>query len=102
MKLLSPTVLLASLLGAATRVAANTEKAIFLGPEAIPIPNQSPSLADLRLNVLTPSSAPTLRTELGRVFPSDDAPEGTATWFLLRDLDEGTRYEVRVCWSAMV
>lgn len=91
---------------------ANVEKTIFLGPAPVNIPPQSqsssPSLADLRLDVLTPDDDDknnnnwSLRAHLPVRFPSDDAPRGQETWLLLDALTEGRRYEVRVCWLATV
>ena len=111
--------LLTLLLSAATPVAANVEKAIFLGPPAVNIPPQGPSLADLGLETLTPENT-TLRLELPRRFPPGPSATplsaeaeaeaegevvaigGEASWFLLDNLNEGQRYEVRICWSALV
>ncbi|KAH7321022.1 hypothetical protein B0I35DRAFT_477549 [Stachybotrys elegans] len=83
-------------------VLANTEKVIFLGPEPVTIPGASPTLAELRLDVLTPEK-PAIRTNLGRVFPTevDDNALGQSTWLLLDNLTEAQRYELRVCWAAI-
>ncbi|KAL2180059.1 uncharacterized protein P884DRAFT_238356 [Thermothelomyces heterothallicus CBS 202.75] len=79
---------------------ANTEKTIFLGPEAVNVPLAHPSaLSDLRLRTLTPTNN-TLRTRLPARFPSADQPRGPATWLLLDHLTPNRRYEVRVCWPA--
>ncbi|KAL2185224.1 hypothetical protein L209DRAFT_756260 [Thermothelomyces heterothallicus CBS 203.75] len=79
---------------------ANTEKTIFLGPEAVNVPLAHPSaLSDLRLRTLTPTNN-TLRTRLPARFPSADQPQGPATWLLLDHLTPNRRYEVRVCWPA--
>ncbi|KAL5596528.1 hypothetical protein BROUX41_006753 [Berkeleyomyces rouxiae] len=87
--------------------AANTEKAIFVAPPALPIPLARPSLADLRLAVLTPHNASTaqLRTALARAAPQakqseTHGPQTVETWMLLDELTAGQRYEVRVCWAA--
>ncbi|KAF5670990.1 hypothetical protein FHETE_4246 [Fusarium heterosporum] len=81
---------------------ANTEKTIFTAPALIPIPQQKPSLADLRLPALTPD-APDIRTNLSRVFPSKpkNYASGASTWVLLDKLNPGQRYEFRVCWAAI-
>ncbi|AEO61730.1 hypothetical protein MYCTH_2312211 [Thermothelomyces thermophilus ATCC 42464] len=78
---------------------ANTEKTIFLGPEAVNVPLAHPTLSDLRLRTLTPTNN-TLRTRLPARFPSADQPQGPATWLLLDHLTPKQRYEVRVCWPA--
>ena len=87
-----------------TSVLANTEKTIFLGPEPVTIPLTHPTLSDLRLHTLTPTTPTngTLRTQLSAQFPSPDHPQGTVTWLLLDNLTPNQRYEVRVCWAATV
>lgn len=79
-----------------TRLAvANVEKTIFLGPNPSPVtPTNAPPLA-----VLSPLD-PILPTSLPVAFPSSSLPHGLESWYLLRDLHAGTRYEVRVCWPA--
>ncbi|RSL71670.1 hypothetical protein CEP53_001422 [Fusarium sp. AF-6] len=86
----------------ATSTEANAEKVIFTAPDAVPIPLQKPSLADLNLPVLTPDSW-SIRTNLSRVFPKEpkDYASSAATWLLLDSLNEGQRYEFRVCWAAI-
>ncbi|KAK4210020.1 hypothetical protein QBC37DRAFT_42808 [Rhypophila decipiens] len=82
-------------------VSANTEKTIFLGPETVRVPAQHPTIHDLHLDVLTPRENKwSLRTSLPRQFPNSTHPVGLATWFLLDELTQGQRYEVRVCWAA--
>ncbi|KAG7285149.1 hypothetical protein NEMBOFW57_009770 [Staphylotrichum longicolle] len=75
-----------------TSVLANTEKAIFLGPEPVSIHLTHPILSDLRLHTLTPANG-TLRTSLAAQFPSPDHPRGTATWLVLDNLTPNQRYE---------
>ncbi|KAK4043533.1 hypothetical protein C8A01DRAFT_12913 [Parachaetomium inaequale] len=83
-----------------TSVLANTEKAIFLGPEPVTAPLTHPTLSDLlRLDTLTPANG-TLRTRLAAQFPAPEHPRGTATWLILDNLTPHQRYEVRVCWAA--
>lgn len=90
--------------------AANADKIIFTGPEPVTYPLASPSLADLNLDILGPAANLSLRTSLARIFPEDDDPEaaaqgkprGRASWFILDDLSPGQRYELRVCWAAIV
>ncbi|KLP09430.1 uncharacterized protein LW94_10452 [Fusarium fujikuroi] len=81
---------------------ANVEKTIFTAPPSLPIPQQKPSLGDLRLPTLTPD-APNIRTHISRVFPSEpkDYASGVATWVLLDKLNQGQRYEFRICWAAI-
>ncbi|CAK4034716.1 unnamed protein product [Lecanosticta acicola] len=79
---------------------ANTEKAIFLAPEAITLPDASPSLHALQLDTISPISAQ-LRTALPVAFPSDTNPKGLESWYLLRQLNARQRYEVRICWAAV-
>lgn len=82
-------------------VQANTEKVIFLGPSRITIPNISPGLEQLQLNALSPSRNK-LETQLPVKFPTDEEPRGTQHWYLIEGLEEGRRYEVRICWVATV
>ena len=87
-------------------VNANVEKTIFLGPRAAAIsavPNAPESLDALRLASLSPAPASSiLATQLPVRFPSASAPRGLESWYLLRGLDDGRRYEVRICWPATV
>lgn len=92
---------LLSLALAASSVIANTEKVIFLGPEARPVPVDSPTLDDLQLPELSPHRW-ALRTHLDAAFPTEVAALGSSSWVLLNGLKEGQRYEVRVCWAATV
>lgn len=80
---------------------ANTEKAIFLGPEPVNIPAQSTSLAALNIDTLTPVNY-SLRTHLDAIFPTEEYPRGKEAWLILDNLTESQRYEVRVCWLATV
>ncbi|KAL2116892.1 hypothetical protein VTJ04DRAFT_9060 [Mycothermus thermophilus] len=82
-------------------VLANTEKAIFLGPDpaAADVSPVPPELSNIHLDTLTPRDF-THRTRLPAVFPSLENPKGKATWVLLDGLTPGQRYEVRVCWPA--
>ena len=84
-----------------TSVLANVEKTIFIAPEAIHIPQQHPNLNDLHLDVLTPRS-PILRTLLPAAFPKSPESQGIISWFLLDELQQYQRHEVRVCWPATV
>lgn len=80
---------------------ANVEKTIFLGPSAATLPHVRPSLDTLRLQSLSPAE-PVLATHLSVHFPSASAPHGVESWYLLHQLEEGRRYEVRICWPATV
>lgn len=80
---------------------ANTEKTIFLGPEPVNIPQHSPTLSDLNIDVLTPEDW-SLRSRLDAIFPTQKLPRGKEAWLLLDSLTEGQRYEIRVCWLATV
>lgn len=85
----------------ASLVLANVEKVVFLGPAAVEIPTESPTLEDLQLPALSPEDA-RLRTQLSAEFPSETNPYGPVTWVLLERLQENRRYEVRICWAATV
>ncbi|KAM0238383.1 hypothetical protein ACHAP5_008668 [Fusarium lateritium] len=87
---------LSCILATVTPAIANAEKTIFTAPASIPIPQQKPSLADLRLPALT-SDASQIRANISRVFPSEpkDYASGAATWVLLDNLNPGQRYEFR-------
>ncbi|KAN0072634.1 hypothetical protein V8E54_009563 [Elaphomyces granulatus] len=78
---------------------ANVEKTIFIAPPPNPVPLESPAFDDLGLERLS-SLSPVIRTFLNASFPTQDAPQGAESWFLLQDLNSGQRYEVRVCWPA--
>ena len=82
-------------------VAANTEKVIFTGPSTQTVPVDSPTLDDLQLPKLSPHHW-ALRTHLSASFPSTASRYGTSSWLLLHGLQEGQRYEVRICWAATV
>jgi len=83
-------------------VKANVEKTIFLGPSPVALPNAHPGLDDLRLDVLDPARSLILATQLAVQFPTAPAPRGLESWYLLRGLEDGRRYEVRICWPATV
>ncbi|OSS47811.1 hypothetical protein B5807_06501 [Epicoccum nigrum] len=80
-------------------VVANVEKTIFLGPSAVTLPDVRPSLEDLHLHALS-SQNHILPTQLSVIFPSTSQPHGLESWYLLSGLEEGARYEVRICWPA--
>ncbi|KAH0428872.1 hypothetical protein CcaCcLH18_08764 [Colletotrichum camelliae] len=78
---------------------ANTEKVVFQAPETINVPSTSPTLSELRLDVLTPGHW-SKRVDLPASFPTPASPFGSATWLLLKNLTQDQRYELRVCWAA--
>ena len=82
-------------------VNANVEKTIFLGPSAVTLPDVRPSLEDLHLYSLS-NFEPILPTRVSVQFPTDTKPHGLEYWYLLGSLEEGRRYEVRICWPATV
>lgn len=85
-------------------VSANTEKVIFLGPDNVETFNAHPNLQDLNIETISPasSSSSSLRTHLPVAFPSRESQRGVDSWYLLKELEPGSRYEVRVCWAAIV
>lgn len=99
--LISPCHLLLLLALATPGIVANVEKVVFTGPAPANIPLAKPSLSDLNLDSLTPESS-VIRTNLSRAFPLGTDPRGSSTWLLLDRLANGQRYEVRVCWAAIV
>lgn len=85
----------------ATAALANTEKTIFVAPPAVTLPDAEPSLDALNLDTLTYTHCK-LRRAVSVAFPSEEAPKGLDSWYLLQGLNEGQRYEVRICWAAIV
>ena len=80
---------------------ANTEKIIFLGPSSLQVPLEHPTLENLQLDVLSPHHW-SLRTYIQAEFPTNSSKYGQSSWYLLDRLQEGQRYEVRICWAATV
>ena len=80
---------------------ANTEKIIIIAPPATNVPTSHPTFADLPLQSLPPSNS-SLRLSLSVVFPSEEQPHGLESWYLLRNLRPDQRYELRICWAAIV
>lgn len=83
----------------ATIVAANTEKAIFIAPEKVNLPQHGPTLAALHIDALSPS-VPQIRSYTPVTFANVSSPKGSSSWYFLHGLSEGTRYEIRICWPA--
>lgn len=89
---------------------ANTEKAIFTAPDPITLSNLPPALEGQNIPILGPSTRWSIRTNLTRVFAlsqeekegEEEEEQGYASWLLLDNLTPGQRYELRVCWSALV
>jgi hypothetical protein len=82
-------------------VTANVEKTIFIAPLPLDIPLERELLNNIPLPTLSPSS-PVLETRLPVQFPTKAAPRGLQYWYRLQGLEQGRRYEVRVCWPATV
>lgn len=82
-------------------VLGNTEKVIFLAPGSLNIPVEHPTLEDLQLEALSPQHW-SLRMHIEAEFPTDSSKYGRSSWYLLHSLQEGQRYEVRICWAATV
>lgn len=82
-------------------VLCNVEKTIFLAPQAINIPTQHPNLETLRLDSLS-SAESSLRRQLPAAFPTSERDKGLESWYLLDELNQHQRYEVRICWAATV
>jgi hypothetical protein len=93
--------LLSTLLILPVLVQSNVEKTIFLAPPPTSVPSTGPSLANLCLHNLSPSKL-RLRTAIPVRFPNEEAPTGLRSWYLIGDLVVGLRYEVRICWAAVV
>jgi hypothetical protein len=72
-----------------------------MGPSTGTVPVDSPTLDDLQLTELSPRHC-AIRTYLAASFPSNASRYGTSSWLLLHGLQEGQRYEVRICWAATV
>ncbi|KAL4776870.1 hypothetical protein BDW60DRAFT_51813 [Aspergillus nidulans var. acristatus] len=75
---------------------ANVEKTIFIAPSAR---STDLNLDELGLERLTPASG-MLRTRLNASFPTNAEMHGTDSWYFLKNLSPGQRYEVRICWLA--
>jgi hypothetical protein len=82
-------------------VFSNTEKTIFLGPSEAQIRVEYRTSEYLKLEALSPQQW-FLRTHIPAEFPSNASKYGQASWYLLHGLQEGQRYEVRICWAATV
>lgn len=83
-------------------VRANVEKTIFLGPPLARFSHVRPSLERLHLNTLEPTDSSILTAQLSVQFPTQATPRGVESWYIVRGLEPGCRYEVRICWPAFV
>jgi hypothetical protein len=95
---------LCPLLAVQVRIAwANTEKVIFVSPSSISLPDAAagPALEHLGLDRLSPAH-PVSNQSLAVAFPTLAAAHGRESWYLIQHLHENTRYEVRICWPAIV
>ncbi|PVI08676.1 hypothetical protein DM02DRAFT_510508 [Periconia macrospinosa] len=93
------------ILALAVTLNANVEKTIFLGPSPLTLPNVDHnsnlfSLDTLNIEILDPHHLYILPTRLPVRFPTETTPHGRDSWYLIRGLDDGRRYEVRICWPA--
>ena len=80
---------------------ANVEKTIFIAPKAAVPPHNSRNIFPLHIDRLAPTSH-TLRRILPASFPHRSLPLGSESWYLLDELKEHQRHELRVCWIATV
>ena len=91
-----------SLLSSAALVLANVEKVVFLGPRQSAICRNQFDIHLLGHTVLSPSRS-SVRQYLTATFPSQSTLwRGSESWVILDALEEGKRYEVRICWIATV
>lgn len=84
----------------AATVSANTEKVIFLAPSPQTLPDLPYPLDRLGSDTLTPSNL-SVRKSLPVAFPTIEDLYTVESWYLLRSLNPGQRYEVRICWAAI-
>ncbi|KAF2742907.1 hypothetical protein M011DRAFT_411578 [Sporormia fimetaria CBS 119925] len=94
---------LCCLVTCAGTVTANVEKTIFTAPASGDVSSSSIDLVHFRLDALSSAHSfipSARRTRLPVQFPSPQAPRGLESWYVLQDLEEGRRYEVRICWPA--
>ncbi|KAI0392523.1 hypothetical protein F5Y17DRAFT_355068 [Xylariaceae sp. FL0594] len=77
----------------------NTEKVIFLGPPPVDPAFAYPSADYTHLPALDPGNN-LIRVYLEAEPPVRISKGGKPSWFILRNLTESQRYEVRICWAA--
>ncbi|CAD6505690.1 BgTH12-01180 [Blumeria graminis f. sp. triticale] len=80
-------------------VFSNTEKTTVVGPKIFVPLNRHIALGHINLKVLSPHHTP-FRTHIKSTFPNDLSKIGRTSWFIMGDLIEGQKYEVRICWAA--
>lgn len=85
--------------------AANSEKVVFVAPAPQSLHAADPAFTSLTLQTLDLSS-PVLRVDLARAPPganNEDTPSAptTQSWFLLKNLSSGQRYELRINSAAI-
>jgi hypothetical protein len=97
----SLTMKLLAYLVALPAVIANTEKTILTTFDTVARSQPNGQLKDLLLDTLTPFDS-TLKRSLNVAFPTSERPQGVDSWFLLSNLSEKSRYEIRICWAANV
>lgn len=98
MQLLTCVLVLFSLV---TRVSANVEKVIFVAPPALPNRDIHSAVDELQVHKFDPLAS-SIRLHLPVIFPNATYEQGLASWYILDDLEPGRRYEVRICWAAIV
>ena len=82
-------------------ILANTEKIIFV-PHSDNLSQQaSTALNDLQILRLDKDHK-SVRDKIPVEFATEKRPFGKQSWYLLEGLEEGRRYEIRVCWAAIV
>ncbi|KAF3931796.1 hypothetical protein ABW19_dt0208044 [Dactylella cylindrospora] len=81
-------------------VTANTEKTIFVAPDAAPVRFSNKVNTIGELSDKPESEKLLLRIKLPRAFPTANAPRGIDSWVFLGNLKPGARYEARICWAA--
>jgi len=82
-------------------VVANVEKVIFVAPSVVAKQNIHAGVNDLDVTQLTPIKS-SIRFRTPVVFSNSTHEKGLQSWYLLNDLKPDGRYEVRVCWAAIV
>ncbi|SPO05704.1 uncharacterized protein DNG_08391 [Cephalotrichum gorgonifer] len=81
---------------------ANTEKTIFIAPNASEAPGHPDGKSALYLTAIPRLTGTdfAIRANVSADFPSSSYPDGAETWVLLDDMTPGQRYEARIMWAA--
>ena len=82
-------------------VKANTEKIIFTSHSDDFSENVFTTLGGLQLPSISDNNR-VVRDQLPVEFTTEKGAFGKQSWYLLDGLEEGRRYEIRVCWAAIV